>query len=65
VTAHIALAFGLAARPPRWHGLVALLVVPLAPYWGYRENMRARAVLWAGALATYAAARVAGQMTGG
>jgi hypothetical protein len=59
VTAHLALAAGLAARPPWWHALVALLVPPLAPYWGFREKMRARAVLWGAALVLYAAARAA------
>jgi len=59
VTAHVALAAGLAARPPWWHALLALVVPPLAPYWGFREKMRGRAAVWAAALVLYGAARLA------
>jgi hypothetical protein len=51
VTAHVTLLVGLAARAPRWHALVALVVPPFAPYWGWRP-LRGRSVAWmAGALA--------------
>lgn len=60
VTAHVALAAGLAARGPWWRAPVAFVIAPLAPYWGYRERMRARAVTWGAALAVYVAARVVG-----
>jgi hypothetical protein len=53
VTVHIAIAFGLARRPPRWHGLLALVVAPLAPWWGWQARMRVRGVLWVAAAATY------------
>ncbi|MBC7051985.1 hypothetical protein G6O46_23535, partial [Salmonella enterica subsp. enterica serovar Enteritidis] len=33
VTAHVAITYGLAFRPPRWRALAALFVAPLAPYW--------------------------------
>ena len=59
VTVHVALAAGLGARGPWWRAPVSLVVVPLAPYWGFRERMRARAVLWTIALTVYLAALVA------
>lgn len=58
VTAHVATVFGLATRTPRWRALVALLVLPLAPYWAARERMRARAVVWILAALGYTAAGV-------
>jgi hypothetical protein len=57
LTVHVAIVFGLLGRRPRWRGLLALLVVPLAPYWAWREGMRVRAALWAGAAVLYVAAR--------
>jgi hypothetical protein len=54
VTAHVTLALGLARRRPRWRGLVALVVVPLAPMWGWRERMRVRGVLWIASAIAYA-----------
>ena len=62
VTAHVALAVGLVARNPRARGLVALLVPPLAPYFGIREKMWARSILWGAALVAYVAARVAASL---
>jgi hypothetical protein len=51
VTAHVAIAFGLVRRTPRWRAPLAFAVVPLAPYFAWREQMRVRAVVWiAGAL---------------
>jgi hypothetical protein len=52
--AHVALVVGLFRREPRWRGAVALVVPPLAPYWGWPLGMRARAWLWLGALGAYA-----------
>jgi hypothetical protein len=54
VTAHTALVVGLWLRAPRWRGLLALVVPPLAPYWGWEAKMRVRAGLWALGLAIYA-----------
>jgi hypothetical protein len=54
VTAHVRLLFGLVAREPRVRALWALVVPPLAPYWGYREALRGWAMAWAIALVTYA-----------
>jgi len=60
VTAHVAIVYGLAWRPPRWRALVALLVPFVAPYWAWRERMRVRAGLWASAFVVYAVARIVG-----
>jgi hypothetical protein len=56
VTAHVMLVAAVAA-PRRWHALAALVVAPLAPYWGWRRGMRARAALWALAALAYGALR--------
>jgi hypothetical protein len=58
ITAHVAITFGLAFRPPRWRAPAALLVAPLAPYWAWREHMRVRAGIWAGALVLYVVATI-------
>jgi hypothetical protein len=50
---HLALVIGLASHRPRWHALVGLLVVPLAPWWGWRAGMRTRAGLWVLAAIAY------------
>ena len=43
---HVALSFGLARLGP-WHrGLVAFVVPPLAPFWGYHE--KCTRALWSG-----------------
>ena len=52
--AHVALLAGLARREPRWRALVALVVPPLAPVWGWSEGMRRRAYAWGVSLAAYA-----------
>lgn len=58
VTVHGTLVAGLARRAPWWRALVALVVVPLAPYWGWQERMWARSLLWIVCAAAYAAALV-------
>lgn len=58
VTAHAALFFGLAARAPRWRAFVAVVVVPLALYWGVRAGMYARAAVWGLSAVAYIALRV-------
>lgn len=60
VTAHVALVAGLVARQPRWRAPLALVVVPLAAYWGFRERMRVRAAFWFAALIIYVAMLVVG-----
>ncbi len=59
VTAHVALAAGLARKRPRWRSPVALLVPPLALYWGHGAGMRLRSALWLGSLVLYLAALAA------
>jgi len=53
VTAHVRLLFGLLAVEPRLRALWALLVPPLAPFWG-RETLRGWAMAWGIALVSYA-----------
>jgi hypothetical protein len=54
VAAHVALVVGLAKRTTRLRAAAALVVPPLAPWWGYRAGMRARALAWGASLALYA-----------
>lgn len=55
LVAHVTLVIGLLRREPWWHGLVALVVPPLAPYWGYEARLRKRVTLWVVSLALYLA----------
>jgi hypothetical protein len=57
-TMHVTLAVGLLRRSPWWRGPVALLVPPLAPWWGWQAKMRLRSTLWVLAAAIYLAALV-------
>ena len=59
VTAHVAVAAGLLGRKPRLRAVAAFLVPPLAPYFGIREGMWGRSVLWLVALTAYVVARIA------
>ncbi len=59
VTAHVLLVAELVRRRPRWRALVALVIAPLAPYWGYKERLRVLSVLWIVSALTYVTARVA------
>ncbi len=59
VTLHVALVFRLVLRHPRWRGLVALVLPPLAPYWGMEAGMKRMAALWIVALSVYVVARIA------
>jgi len=58
ITAHVAIAFGLFWKTPKWRAPVAFVVAPLAPYWAWREHMRVRAALWAAALILYVVATI-------
>ena len=62
VVAHVTLVIGLLRRRPWWHGLVALLVPPLAPYWGYEAKLRRRATLWVTSLVVYLASETAARI---
>jgi len=52
-TVHVSLVFSLAGRTPRWRALVGLVVPPLAPFWGWRERMRKRSLMWLSCAAVY------------
>ena len=53
LTCHVTLLVGLFRRAPRSRGLFALLLPPLAPYWGFRERLRVRAGGWVIFVALY------------
>lgn len=55
LVAHVTLVIGLLRRKPWWRGLVALVVPPLAPFWGYEAELRGRVTLWVVTLAVYLA----------
>jgi hypothetical protein len=57
ITVHVALSVRILLRQrPRWRGLVAFVVPPLAVIWAFRAGWKATALLWLGAMALYAAA---------
>ncbi len=64
-TVHVALAYGLVFRKPWWRGPVALVIPPLAPWWGLEEGMRVRSALWLTAVCIYGVARILGGIGGG
>jgi hypothetical protein len=62
VTAHVALAWRLTRKSrPRWRGVVAFFVPPLAPLWGFREGLRRNASIWCLALGVYVVALLIGK----
>jgi hypothetical protein len=60
VTTHVLLVVGLAGRTPRWRALIALVVPPLAPYWGW-HGLQRRAVVWIASAVAYAVLLVVAQ----
>jgi len=58
-TAHLALALGLTLKKPRWKGFVALVLAPLAPYWGHAARMRPLPAVWVTAFCLYVLALLA------
>jgi hypothetical protein len=56
VTAHVTIVAGLARRRLGWRALLALIVMPLAPFFALREHMKARGIVWLTALGSYAVA---------
>lgn len=46
LVAHGVLVVGLARRKQRLRALVAAMVPPLAPYWGWDAGMRLRVAVW-------------------
>ncbi len=55
---HVLLVARLLAERPRWRGVLAIVVPPLAPYWAARAGRRVRAAAWIVALVIWVAARV-------
>jgi hypothetical protein len=55
LVAHVSLVIGLLRRDPWWRGAVALVVPPLAPFWGYEARLRGRVTLWVATLVVYLA----------
>jgi hypothetical protein len=62
VTTHVAIAFGLLLRRPRWRAVVALALVLPGVYWAWREQMRTRVWLWAGGVVVYLVLLVLGSL---
>jgi hypothetical protein len=56
-TDHVALVVGIGRRGPWWRGLLAFVVVPLAPFFGWLARLRVRSVLWVALVVAYAALR--------
>ena len=56
-TFHVALAVGLIRRHPRWLGLLAFVVAPLAPVFGFGARLRIRSVAWVVLAIAYAVLR--------
>jgi hypothetical protein len=59
LVAHGVLVGGLARRRVWGHAVVALLVPPLAPWWGFRAGMRVAPLAWCVTLVLYGVGVVA------
>lgn len=59
ITTHVALAFRLLRRHPRWRGIAAFFVPPLAVVWALRAGWKGTAGLWLGSVAVYLIALIA------
>jgi hypothetical protein len=59
LSAHVVLVAGLARRRAWGRAVVALVVPPLAPWWGWSAGLRPASMVWCAALALYAAGVVA------
>jgi hypothetical protein len=62
VTTHVAIAARLLGHHPRYRGLVALVVPPLAPWWAHEKRWRVLVWLWVGSTVGYAVARVVAEL---
>jgi hypothetical protein len=56
LTAHLALALAMARRGHRSRALAALVIVPIAPYLGWRDGFRFCGALWMAAAISYSGA---------
>jgi hypothetical protein len=59
LAAHVVLLAGLAWQKPRTRALLALLVPPFAPYFGFKEGRRGWSTVWVAAVVVYGAGVVA------
>lgn len=57
-TVHLAISVRLLGHAPRWRGLAALAVPPLAPWWAHAEGWRKSRTVWLAAAGLYALALV-------
>jgi hypothetical protein len=64
VTAHVGIVMKLLFRHPRWRAALALVIPPLAPYWGASERMTGWSLVWVGSLVAYVIALIATTLTG-
>ncbi len=55
---HVHVAMRLVRRHPRWRGVVALILPPLAPYWAARTGDRVWAAAWGVSLLLWGLARL-------
>lgn len=56
VSAHVALVYLLSARPPRFRAALAFVILPLAPFFGFREGFRTVTAVWVFSLVAYGVA---------
>jgi hypothetical protein len=64
LSTHVALSVGLARLGP-WHrGLIALVVPPLAPFWGYHGKLHSRSLIWIIAVTVHIACLTAAAIGG-
>ncbi|APR83305.1 Hypothetical protein A7982_08654 [Minicystis rosea] len=65
ITTHVGLSARLILRErPRWRGLIALVVPPLAVIWALRAGWRGIASVWLGAVGIYVVALLAATVLG-
>jgi hypothetical protein len=64
LASHVALSVGLAVLGPWQRGLIAFVVPPLAPLWGYSGRLHTRSLLWIIALVTHVACLTAAAIGG-
>lgn len=55
---HLLIVLRLARTGPAWHALVALVALPMAPYWAARAKLRVHAALWCIACVLWGATRL-------
>ena len=63
VTVHFSLSWGLLKRRPAWHGVLGFMVIPLAPLFGFKQQLKGRVVLWLASLAGYIAVYLTASQT--